>query len=134
WWHNQIGLLTEVASVRVAAPIDQQRAVAGQAPAAGGGRGGGRGDGGGALPPPTDINPRTEYPRPWMGGRWTLRDIVDYELIATMALLDTVADRREALLQQIYEVNRVTVENGKTSDPSAILIPVDTQYDPHEAV
>src|SRR5436190_9527631 len=61
WWHNQIGLLTEVASVRVAAPIDQQRAVAGQAPAAGGpstgsgqaaGRGG-RGDGGGALPPPT---------------------------------------------------------------------------------
>ena len=28
WWHNQIGLLTEVASVRVAAPIDQQRAGA----------------------------------------------------------------------------------------------------------
>ena len=106
WWHNQIGLLTEVASVRVAAPIDQQRAVAGQAAGegrggggGGGGGRGGRGDGGGALPPPTDINPRTEYPRPWMGGHWTLRDIVDYELIATMALLDTVADRREALLR-----------------------------------
>ena len=26
WWHNQIGLLTEVASARIAAPIDQQRA------------------------------------------------------------------------------------------------------------
>ena len=69
-----------------------------------------------------------------MGGHWTLRDIVDYELIATMALLDTVADRRETLLRQIYEVNRVTVEDGKKSDPSAILIPVDTQHDPHEAV
>ena len=23
WWHNQIGLLTEVASVRIAAPVDQ---------------------------------------------------------------------------------------------------------------
>jgi hypothetical protein len=128
WWHNEIGLLTEVASVRVAAPIDQQR------PAAGSGQAAGRGDPGGPLPAPTDINPRTEYPRPWMGGHWTLRDIVDYELIATMGLLDTVADRREALLQQIYEVNRVTVENGKKGDPSAILIPVDTQHDPHEAV
>src|SRR3954468_7771251 len=68
-----------------------------------------------------------------MGGHWTLRDIVDYELIATMALLDTVADRREALLEQIYEVNRVTVENAKKGDPAAILIPVATQHDPHEA-
>ena len=140
WWHNQIGLLTEVASARVAAPIDQQRAsaAAGQGrgagvPAEGGGRGAGRGDSGGILPPPTDTTPRTEYPRPWMGGHWTLRDIVDYELIATMALLDTVADRREALLEQIYEVNRVTVENGKKGDPSAILIPVETQHDPNEA-
>src|SRR6476661_4818820 len=66
WWHNQIGLLTEVASARVAAPIDQQRAAA-AATGAGDGRGGrgggnatqgGRGgrDGGGMLPPPTDIN------------------------------------------------------------------------------
>ena len=139
WWHNEIGLLTEVASVNVAAPIDQQRA-SGSAQAggrgaqgAGGGRGGGRGDGGGVLPPPTDITPRTEYPRPWMGGHWTLRDIVDYEMIATMALLDTVADRREALLQQIYEVNRATVEGGRTGDPAAIVIPVATQHDPLEA-
>src|SRR5262249_19659335 len=112
WWHNQIGLLTEVASARVAAPIEQQRAVAGRAPAAA--PGGGRGEGGGRgaqftnapLPPPSDINPRTEYPRPWLGGRWTLRDIVDFELIATIGLLDTAADRREAIVRQIYEVNR----------------------------
>jgi hypothetical protein len=85
------------------------------------------------LPPPSDINSRTEYPRPWMGGRWTLRDIVDYELIVTMALLDTLADRREALLRQIYEVNRVTVDNGRRGDPAAILIPFETQHDPREA-
>jgi len=30
WWHNQIGLLTEVASARIAAPIDQQRAGSGR--------------------------------------------------------------------------------------------------------
>ena len=138
WWHNQIGLLTEVASVRVAASIEQQRAVPGRPSPPDGGRGGGRGlelgSSNAPLPAPTDITPRTEYPRPWMGGRWTLRDIVDYELIATMALLDTVADRREALLQQIYEVNRQTIEAGKKGDPAAILIPVDGQHDPHEAV
>src|SRR5882762_9617456 len=174
WWHNQIGLLTEVASARVAAPIDQQRAGAGRAstnaaPAAapgggrggaeGGGRGGaegapstlrepqgrpedargatGSGQGGrfgsGPLPAPTDITPRTEYPRPWMGGRWTLRDIVDYELIATMALLETAADRRETFLRQIYEVNRETIENGRKGNPSAILVPIENQHDVREA-
>ncbi len=69
-----------------------------------------------------------------MGGHWTLRDIVDYELIATMALLDTVADRREALLRQIYAVNRETIEAGRKGDPAAILVPIDSQHDPHEAL
>jgi len=165
WWHNQVGLLTEAASVRVASPVDQRRAEPGQspAPAAAGnaGRGGGagrgaaaataaegrgagqpaapagagpgRGDAGGILPPPTDITPRTEYPRPWMGGHWTLRDIVDYELIATMATLELAADQRETLLRQIYEVNRVTVEAGGKGDPAAIVWTPSTQYDPAAA-
>jgi Zinc carboxypeptidase len=139
WWHNQIGLLTEVASARVAAPIEQQRAVPGRpAPAP---AGGGRGEGGGRgqqftdapLPAPTDINSRTEYPRPWMGGRWALRDIVDYELIATMALLETAADRRETIMRQIYEVNKETIAAGKKGNPSAILVPVEGQQDAREA-
>src|SRR5439155_3970608 len=87
-----------------------------------------------SIPPPTDINPRTNYPRPWLGGHWTLSDIVDYELIATMALLETAADRREAIMRQIYEVNRLTIENGKQASPSAILVPVEGQHDTREAV
>ena len=167
WWHNQIGLLTEVASARVAAPVDQlhpggARGSAPSAPGAGrsdiggpaaggsgdGSRGGpgtadggrGAGDGGrgsqlgeGPLAPPTDVTPRTEYPRPWMGGRWTLRDIVDYEMVATMALLETAADRRETINRQIYEVNRQTVENGRKGSPSAILVPLERQHDTREA-
>ena len=117
WWHNQIGLLTEIASVRIAAPVMQMHAPADRfnpaTPAAS------------AWPPtftsaplmpPTDTLARTEYPRPWLGGRWTLRDIVDYQLITTLALLETAADRRETLLRQIYEVNRSTVEDFRPGD------------------
>ncbi|HVG21638.1 MAG TPA: M14 metallopeptidase family protein [Blastocatellia bacterium] len=139
WWHNQIGLLTEVASARIASPIEQRRAQPGRQPEAG------------AedfqaqmrqqaenpnepLPPPRDVTPRTEYPRPWLGGRWTLRDIVDYELIATMALLEMAAEQREPLLRQIYEVNRATVEAGAKGDPAAIIIRLDKQHDAREVV
>jgi len=68
-----------------------------------------------------------------MGGRWTLRDIVDYELIATMALLETAADRRETIIRQIYEVNRQTIEDGRKGNPSSILVPADGQHDVREA-
>jgi len=137
WWHNQVGLLTEVASVRIASPTDQMKgslrntmpsdfareaAMDAVVP------------GMGTLGAPVDTNPRTEYPRPWLGGRWTLRDIVDYQYIATMALLDTAADRREAILRQIYEVNRQTVEDGRTGPVKAILIPIDLQQDAREAL
>jgi hypothetical protein len=169
WWHNQVGLLTEVASVRIATPVVQQKATASAAAAApaGGGRSAASGAGGTSqfeserrrmfehpddpLPPPRDITPRTEYPRPWMGGTWTLRDIVDYELIATFALLDSAADRRETLLRQIYDVNRNTIaagtrgEIGQDREKSfAVLIPFqegtsaavpgEKQHDPNEVI
>ena len=162
WWHNQVGLLTEVASARIATPTMQQKAdpsrAASTSTPASGGRGAATGPAGGAtdfeserrraferpddpLPAPRDITPRTEYPRPWLGGRWTLRDIVDYELIATNALLETAADGRENLLHQIYAINRNTIEAGKKGEIGqdkdksfAILIPADAQHDPNEAI
>ncbi len=139
WWHNQVGLLTEVASARIASPIEQRKAQPGQQapstpeePQAQQRRQ--MENPNEPLPPPRDITPRTEYPRPWLGGKWTLRDIVDYELIATMALLETAADHREQLLRQIYEVNRATVEAGAKGDPAAIIIPVEKQHDPRETM
>uniref|UniRef100_Q01WK5 Peptidase M14 domain-containing protein n=1 Tax=Solibacter usitatus (strain Ellin6076) TaxID=234267 RepID=Q01WK5_SOLUE len=162
WWHNQVGMLTEVASARIATPVDQLKANPGNggasaAPATGG-RGAATGPAAGAtdfeserrrsferpddpLPAPRDILPRTEYPRPWLGGRWTLRDIVDYELIATDALLTAAADSRETLLHQIYSINRNTIDAGKKGQIGqdkeksyGILIPADAQHDPNEAI
>lgn len=157
WWHNEVGLLTEAASARIATPVIQEKAVPGRgnsepAPAA---RSAATGTNATAdfqgerarqfehpndpLPPPRDLNARTEYPRPWMGGKWTLRDIVDYEMTATFALLDAAADNRDTLLHEIYQVNRNTIEAGKNGQLSvgpkafAVLIPVEAQHDPNEA-
>src|SRR5215218_10056615 len=134
WWHNQIGLLTEIASARTAAPIEQLRASAGQPGPPNGGRGAGGAPRFDSAPllPPSDIIPRTEYPRPWMGGRWTLRDIVDYSVISTVALLETVADRRETILRNIFEINRQSVEERRRGDATAIVIAPDEQHDARE--
>jgi len=94
------------------------------------------------IPPPTDITSRTEYPRPWLGGTWHLRDIVDYELTATFALLEAAADRRETLLHNIYDINRNTIELGKkgelgfgNKDKSfAAIVPVTGQHDVNEVI
>jgi hypothetical protein len=160
WWHNQVGLLTEVASARIATPVKQTKADPNAPPAdnvplvgragleeGGGGRGGG-GRGGEdrgpdvALPAPRDILPRTEYSRPWLGGTWRLRDIVDYELTATFALLETAADQRETLLRQIYEVNAATLADGKKGELGfgdkeksyAAIIPIRGQHDQNEVI
>ncbi len=137
WWHNQVGLLTEVASARIAAPVEQARATARNGVPIDLGNRDAAIDavvpGIGVIGPPVDTTPRTEYPRPWMGGKWTLRDIVDYQFISTMGLLDAAADRRETLLRQIYEVNRQTVDEGRTGPVKAILIPLELQQDPREA-
>ena len=133
WWHNQVGLLTEVASVRVASPVEQLRATPGAAaPPAGEAPGRRDAETRGPLPAPRDVTPRTDYPRPWLGGRWTLRDIVDYELIATMATLEAAADQRDTLLRHVYEVNRATVAMTGRDGPAAIVIP-SGQFDPTAA-
>ena len=52
---------------------------------------------------------------------------------ATLALLETAADRRETINRQIYTVNKETIERGAKGNPSAILVRTSTQHDPREA-
>ncbi len=133
WYHNMVGMLTEVASARIASPIEQQRATSGRSGAEDDGvreRGGPRGgDPRRPLPPPTDTWSRTEYPRPWLGGTWRLRDIVDYELIITYALLEGAAAERNMLQRNFYLLNRKAISAGKAGDPFAYVLPAG-QHDP----
>jgi hypothetical protein len=131
WWHNMVGLLTEVASVQTATPVEQERARLGEPPRTpeptreqvq-------RRDPRRPLPPPRDVIPRNTYPRPWLGGRWTLRDIIDYELAATYGLLEAVAGNRQLLVRSFYRMNRKQIELGAKEPPYAWVIPK-TQHDP----
>lgn|SRR5579871_31558 len=144
WWHNEVGLLTEAASVRIATPVSQQFALAGRpAPKVGLiGAGPTSSSPDQPLPPPRDVSPRSDYPRPWLGGTWSLRDIVDYELISDMALLESAADNRETLLRQIYDINQSTIEAGRKGaigfgdqEPEyGVLIPATGQQDQNEVI
>jgi hypothetical protein len=134
WWHNAIGLLTEVASVNVASPVDQEKtkyADAARAPELTFEQQR-RMDPRKPLAAPRDVTPRNTYPRPWLGGRWTLRNIVDYELTATFALLNAVANERSLVQRNFYRLNRKQIALGKSEAPYAYVIP-SKQHDPAAA-
>jgi hypothetical protein len=112
WWKNVTGLLTEVASARLGSPVYVDPGEL---------RGGRKG-----LP---EYNRRANFPSPWPGGWWRLRDIVDYELIATWALVEAASQYREELLRNFYRMGREEIDSGRAGDPAAWIVPPD-QHDP----
>ncbi len=132
WFHNIVGMLTEVASANLASPVFQEKAELGKR----------RGSSGRAnwydereknpeapMPPPTDVMPRYDYPRPWLGGKWTLRDIIDSELAITTALLESAADQRRRLISSQIKMGLDAIAAGKQGDPWAYLFHPE-QHDP----
>jgi hypothetical protein len=68
------------------------------------------------------------FPRPWRGGTWRLRDIMDYEHSAVDALLDYAAAYRERWLTNFYRVaknsiGRTDPETG-AEKPYAEIVPL----------
>ncbi len=49
----------------------------------------------------SSTRPTINHPNPWKGGWWRMRDIMDYERIASDALHEIAADRREDLLRNL---------------------------------
>ncbi|HEV2847099.1 MAG TPA: hypothetical protein VG477_19740, partial [Thermoanaerobaculia bacterium] len=112
WWKNVTGLLTEVASADIATPIFIEPGEL---------RGGVKG-----LP---EYKRQSNFPSPWPGGWWRLRDIVEYELVATRAFLESAARYRESLLTNVYRMAREATERGALETPYAFVIPAG-QRDP----
>lgn len=63
------------------------------------------------------------YSSPWKGGWWRLGDAVRYMLGASMAVLDTTAKYREALLYNRYQAARDNIERFRKEPPFAYVIP-----------
>ncbi|NIM90011.1 MAG: peptidase M14 family protein [Candidatus Aminicenantes bacterium] len=101
WLHNVVGLLSEMASVKVATPIYIE---------------------------PTEIpqsyyEKRMKFPEPWPGGWWRLRDLVDYELVLTFSLIKTAYLHKEDFLFNFYRMYKNSIENREKGDPFAFVIP-----------
>ena len=116
WWHggfrtvpyrhNMVGILTEAARVEIATPIFQPHGTL---------KGYRRGL--------DKYTLRTNFPEPWPGGWWRLRDIVDYELTAARSILTFAAQHRVTLKRNFYQMGLQAIEKGKQEPPRAFLIP-----------
>ena len=113
-WKNMISFLTEAASCRTATPVFVE---------------------------PTELRVRgkglSEYkkgvnmPDPWPGGKWSLGDIVEYELSSMASILATASRHRAEILQFRNDLCRKEVEKGRTEAPYYYVLP-SAQRDPGE--
>jgi hypothetical protein len=111
--HNGLRILTESASVDIASPVNipfdrLSKGIGYDAKVA-----------------------AWNFPNPWKGGEWHLRDIVDYQLDAFFSITNSAAVFRERYLNNFYQIG-VRAINRK-SGPFAYVIPAD-QADPATAV
>jgi hypothetical protein len=114
WWKNVTGLLLEVASARLASPLEIHPSEL---------RGGSKGL--------VEYKAQVNHPNPWPGGVWRMRDVMDYERIASDALHEIAADRREDFLRNVARRAQAAVALARTPR-EAYLIPRD-QRDPATA-
>jgi hypothetical protein len=104
WWKNITGLLLEVASARIASPVYVEPNEL---------RGGAKGL--------VDYKATINHPNPWKGGWWRMRDIMDYERIASDALVELASRYREDLLRNLVTRARAAMTIAKPRE--AYVIP-----------
>ena len=108
-YHAGVRILSEAASVRIATPVELAR---------------------GELKSDRGEDPLRaswNHTMPWQGGRWTLRDIVEYDFAAVMACLSHAARNRDTWVRNFYSVGKRAVSHR--GNPHAFIVP-EEQRDP----
>lgn len=101
WLHNVVGLLSEMASVNVVTPIYIELNEI----------------------PKSYYEKRMNFPNPWPGGWWRLRDVVDYELVLSFSLIKAAHLHKKDFLYNFYLMNKNSVEGKGAKGPFAFIIP-----------
>jgi hypothetical protein len=96
---NVFSLIIEAASARIATPLDLDRSEL-----SGGAKG------------LVDYTVTTTFPDPWPGGTWRMRDIMDYQRIATDAMLETVADHAADYIRGTVTMAQQQVAAGRPGE------------------
>jgi len=113
-FHNIAGMLTESASARLASPMTMTKEQL-------------QGNTRNLI----TYKEQTNFPNPWPGGVWHLRDIVDRQKISAWATLDLAARNKETVLRNMYLKGKHQTERGAQGSPKAFVVSVgDDQHDP----
>ena len=104
--HNIAGMLTESASAKLATPlyIDPSQLT------------------GGDQTPFPEYAPQTNFPNPWPGGWWRLRDIVERQKVSAWAILDLAARNKDTVLRNSYQKAKRQTERGAASKVQAYIV------------
>ena len=110
-YHNIVALLTETASANIASAdtVELADLERGAAP--------GRGLG--------EYGFQMAFVDPWMGGEWTLGDIVDYQMISALSFLEQGARFREHYVMGRWQMASETIARGESEGPGAYVFPAD---------
>lgn len=111
-YHGGVRILTETASARLASPakIEFEKLRAGE---------------------DDNYNPQkasANFPKPWAGGDWTLRDITNYMTTSSFTLLKHASENRERWLSRFYAIGKEAVRPRKDGELFAYVLPF-PQYD-----
>lgn len=97
-YHGGVRILSETASVRLTTPVnlkfEELRSREGYDP----------------------QKSSANFPEPWRGGEWRLRDITNYMTAAAFELLTHAAQNRERWLRRFYEVGREAVRPRRAGE------------------
>ncbi|HEB34391.1 MAG TPA: hypothetical protein ENI18_00900 [Candidatus Aminicenantes bacterium] len=69
------------------------------------------------------IEKSMQFPDPWPGGWWRLRDMVDYEITLSMSLVKTAYLHKKDFLYNFYKMCKDSIEKREEGQPYAFVMP-----------